>query len=240
MSNTFTMDALALATRAYRRLGILPAGGAPTDDQFTQFVTVYNSAALGVQADGPSLYRLTQVSWTVPAMTGYPGNPFVTPFIIMGLPEARVIVTPAPNLFERELGVVPYLDYMQLPNKLQSDNQSVQICIDKQVTQTNLYFWPLATYGETINATVVRQVDSISEPTDAIDFPQEWYEGLSYMMADRLMDDEGVAAADQITADRISKRAIAFEETLLNFDRPTSVMIRPWGRAGSGRFYRGR
>ena len=51
MANTFTMDAQTLAIRAYRRLGILPAGGSPTADQFDQFVTVYNAAAVEAQAD---------------------------------------------------------------------------------------------------------------------------------------------------------------------------------------------
>jgi hypothetical protein len=240
MTNTFALTALSLAQRSYRRLGILPSGGVPTDDQFEQFLIVYNSAVLGLQAEGPSLYRLTQVSWTIPTGVGFPGTPFVTPFIIMGLPEARWVVTPPPNLFEREMAVVPYMDYMQLPNKLQDDQSPVQVCIDKQVTQTNLYFWPLPTFGGTFNATVVRQANSISAPTDPIDLPQEWSEGISYLMADKLMDDEGVAAADQVTADRISKRAIAFEQTLLNWDRPVSIYIRPWGRAGAGRFYRGR
>jgi len=239
-ANTFNMNMLALAIRAYRRLGVLPAGGAPTSDQMTQAIICYNSMAVALQANGPSLYRQLQVSWTIPTGVGYPGSPYIAPMQLMGLEEARVVVTPAPNLFEREMGVVPYLDYMQLPNKLQTANQSVQVCIDKQTTQTNLYFWPLPTYGQTVNATVVRQVNSVSLPTDPIDFPIEWLEGLSYMLADRLMDDEGVAAADEATADRIVKHAVAFQADLLNFDRPTSVFIRPWGRAGTSRFYRSR
>ena len=57
---------LGLATRAYRRLGILPAGGTPSDDQFEQALICYNSMATGQQADGPSLFRLTQVSLSIP------------------------------------------------------------------------------------------------------------------------------------------------------------------------------
>ena len=107
-----------LAVRAYRRLGILPSGGSPTDDQMTQAISCYNAMALGMQADGPSLFRLTQVSWTIPAGVGYAGNPFVTPYIIMGIMNPRVVVTPAPNLFERLLGIMVYDDYMSYPNKL--------------------------------------------------------------------------------------------------------------------------
>lgn len=238
MTNTFSMNMGALATRAYRRLGILPAGGSPTDDQMAQAIQCYNAMALGTQADGPNLFRLTQVSWTIPTNIGYPGMPYVTPYIIMGIQSPRVVVTPAPNLFERIMAVVVYDDYMQLPNKLQTADQSVQVCIDKQPTQTNLYFWPLPTYGQTMNATIVRQVDSVAEPTDAIDYPQEWLEDLGYALADRLMDDEGVAAADPATADRITQRAVAFYAKLTSYDRPTSIFIRPYGRAGGGRFYR--
>ena len=240
MSNTFTMTMQDLAVRAYRRLGILPSGGSPTDDQMTQAISCYNAMALGMQADGPSLFRLTQVSWTIPAGVGYAGTPYVTPYIIMGLPDARWVVTPAPNLFERVMGIMPYLDYMQMPNKRQADNAPTQVCIDKQPTQTNLYFWPLPVNGGTFNATVVRQVDSVSLPTDALDFPTEWLESLGYVLADRLMDDEGVAAADTATAQRITQHAIAFQEKLLNFDRPVSLFLRPWGRVRAGRLNRGR
>jgi hypothetical protein len=39
------------------------------------------------------------------------------------------------------------------------------------------------------------------------------------------MDENGVAAADPQTADRITKHAIIFYEKLMNFDRPTSVYV---------------
>lgn len=238
MTNTFILTALGLSQRAYRRLGILPAGGVPTDDQFTQFVTVFNSAALAFQASGPNLYRLTQLSLTIPAAVGYSGNPFVMPNIVLGLLNARWVVAPAPNLFERPLAIYTYDDYMNLPNKLSQSQSPSLVTIDKQVTATWLYFWPLPTYGGTCNVTVARQPNSISQPTDTLDFPPEWWEDLAYVMADRLMDDEGVAAADPATAQRISQRASEFLDKLENFDRPTSVMIRPYGKAGTGRMWR--
>ena len=237
MANSFTFSAGQLATRAYRRLGILPAGGSPSDDQFEQFLIVYNTMALETQADAPNLFRMTQMSLTIPANIGYPGTPFVFPQIILGLADPRLVVTPQPNLYERLLAVYPYSLYMTLPNKLQQGSPSL-VTIDKQVTQTNMYIWPLPTFGGTINLTVFRQVNSISQPSDPLDFPPEWWEGLSWVMADRLMDDEGVAAADQVTADRIVKHALAFQTTLENYDRPTSVIMKPWGRAGSGRMWR--
>ena len=67
MTNTFTMTMNDLAIRAYRRLGVLSSGGSPTSDQMTQAISCYNAMAIGSQADGPNLFRLTQVSWSIPA-----------------------------------------------------------------------------------------------------------------------------------------------------------------------------
>ena len=73
-----------------------------------------------------------------------------------------------------------------------------------------------------------------------LDFPIEWFEGVAYMLADRLMENEGMADAEgnAKTAQRITQRAVAFYQKYLDFDRPTSVFIRPYGRAGQGPFWR--
>jgi len=237
--SVFTLTMLGLAQRAYRILGILPSGGVPDDDQFEQAVIAYNYMATGQQADGPSLFRLTQIQLTIPAGVGYPLNPFIITPQIVNFIDGRWVVTPPPNLFERPMGYFTYEDYMTLPNKLAPSGSGPSIwCFDKQTTQSNLYIWPLPSNGGTLNATVARYADQAALPGDPLDFPPEWHQGLVYALADRLMDDEGVAAADQVTAQRISERALAFWSSLENFDRPTSVMLRPFGRSGSGKFWR--
>jgi len=147
----------------------------------------------------------------------------------------RWVITPAPQLYERPLGTFTYGDYMRLPNKLsQSTSGPSVVCFDKQVSVSNFYFWPLPTFGGTCNMTVARLVNSIDDPADPLDFPISWMEGLSYIMSDRLMEDEGVAAADEVTAQRITERSVAFYQKYLNYDRPVSVMVRPFGKAGNG------
>ena len=87
-------------------------------------------------------------------------------------------------------------------------------------------------------ATVARTTNDINAPTDPVDFPDEWTEAFVYNLADRLMDDQGVAASDPQTARRIEVHAAALLQRVLDFDRPTSVWMRPWGRKGSGPFWR--
>lgn len=239
MSITWSLTAGQLITRAYRILGNLTPPYVPTDDQLNQGLIALNGMLKGWQADGVNLYRQTQVSWTVPAGVGWPDSPYQPTPRIMGLEEARFVVQPAPNLYERELGIFSYIDYMMLPNKMASTTSGPSvICFDKQDTVSNIYLWPPMTNGGTINATVGRVVDDVNAVGDPVDFPDEWTEGAIYNLADRLMDDTAMAAADPETARRIEVHAAAFYQKLLNFDRPTSVFVRPWGKRGRGKFWR--
>lgn len=238
--SAFTITMQQLATRVYRILGILPAGGAPTADQFTQAVLAFNLLSLEQQATGPSQFRLQQLSLAIPIGVAYSGSPYVITPPVAQVIDARWVVNPAPNLYERQMGRFAYEDYMTLPNKLSATQSGPSVwCFDKQSAASNLYLWPLPANGGTLNLTVSRYVNPVANPSDLLDFPYEWQEGLVYATADRLMDDEGVAAADQVTADRIHEKAQAFTRLLEDYDRPASVFFRPYGSAGNGRFWRG-
>ena len=234
---SWALNAGQLITQAYRKIGNLTPPWVPSEDQMSQGIIALNAMLKGWMVDGISLYRQEQITLTVPAGVGYAGNPYDISPIILGLEEARLVIQPAPNLYERELGIYAYGDYMQLPNKLSQGLPSI-ICFDKQATTSGIYLWPLPTLGCTINATIGKMVNDVVLPSDAVDFPVEWTEGAIFNLADRIMDDNGVAAADPVTAQRITDHAVLFYRKLLDFDRPASTFFRPFGRAGSGRFWR--
>jgi hypothetical protein len=240
MSVTWTQNARALLNRGYQRLGVLSTSGVMTDGQANKGLDVLNAMLKGMQADGINLYRQQQVSATVPAMAGCPSNPFVLTPLIMECEECRYVLNPEPDLNEREMGRFQYADYMALPNKMSQSTSGPTIWVfDKQVSQSLFYFFPLNPFSMTINMTVGRTVNDVNTLDDVLDFPSEWTEGMDYAIADRLMDDDGVAAADPATAERISQRAVAFYTKLLNFDRPTSIFLRPYGRARRSKIWRG-
>lgn len=240
MSTTYTLTAGEMATRAYRIIGNLQAPAyTPTADQMNQAIIALNIMLKGMQADGINLYRQTQLQLAIPAGIGYAGNPFEITPLVLGMEEVRLQIQPAPNLYERPLAIYSYIDYMNLPNKLSNNTSGPSVVtLDRQTTQSNLYMWPLATNGCILNGTFGRTVNDVNVSTDAIDAPIEWMEGLTYTLADRLLDDEGTASADPATAQRVAIHAVAFYKKLLDFDRPSSVFVRPWGRKGSGKFWR--
>ena len=136
------------------------------------------------------------------------------------------------------MGEFSWIDYMNLPNKLSPANAPSVFMFDRQQDATQLYIWPVAQLGGTINCTLVREPNDILDQTDGIDLPSEWLLGFTYMLADALMEDQDVAAADPATAQRISGHARMWWDKLDNWDRPTSIFIRPYGRKGAGKFWR--
>jgi hypothetical protein len=237
MSQNFFLTASQFIVQAYAKLGVLPEGATPTNDQYTKGMVALNAMLKGWQADGINVFRQAQVQIVLPA-----GVPMVTivPQVV-GIEDARWVQNQGtPYQFERPMGKFTYSEYMNLPNKLsQSSSGPSSYMLDKQVSQSNLYVYPCATFGGQINSTVARMANDVVNPNDPVDVPQEWTEGVEFNLADRLMDNHGVAAADPATASRIEERAVAFYTKLLSFDRPTSVKMKPWGRRGSGKFWKG-
>jgi hypothetical protein len=221
-------------TRAYRLLGNLEPPWVPSDDQMTQGMIAANLMMRGWQADGINLWRQERREITIPANTQ---SVEITPYVL-GVEQVSWVVSPQPNYYTRPMAPYTYVDYFNLPNPLAAIGTPSVYMFDKQVNTSTLWIYPVAQFGGTVLATVARAVDAYETEQDALGVPVEWGEGYVYNLADRLMEDQAVASADPQTAARITQRAVAFYTKLLNFDRPTSVMIRPWGKAGQGRPYR--
>lgn len=237
MSTTFSLNAGQVLVEAYRKIGALAPPWTPDQNQLTVGLISLNFLLKGWQADGINLWRQTQVSWTIPANIGYAGNPYQPTPVFLNLEDARLVVQPSPNLYERPLGVYSYEDYMLLPNKLSKGSPSV-ICFDRQATTSNIYIWPLPTNGCQINATVGRTIQDVLTVNDAIDIPIEWTETLIWSLADRLLDDTGLRESDPATAQSVSIHAITFYQKLLNFDRPDFTNLRPYGKTGNSKIWK--
>lgn len=234
MSISWTLTAGEAVTRAYRMLGNLTPPWAPSADQMTQGLIQANGVLKALETAGINVFRQTLLSLSVSAMS--PTVP-IAPYV-MGIEEARWVVSPAPNLYERPLGYFAWVQYQQLPNKLSAASAPSIYMFDRQVDATQLYIWPVAQIGGTINCTVGRTANDVLSASDPIDLPSEWILGYTYMLADALMDDQGVAAADPATAQRLSGHAQYWKQKLEDFDRPTSIFVKPWGRKGASKFWR--
>jgi hypothetical protein len=235
VSVSWSLDAGQLIQRAYRVTGQLSTPYNMTDDQATQGILALNGMLKGWQADGISLYRQERVTLTVPAMTA---AITIIPRV-MGVEQVSWVVQGGVNPYYRPMGEFSWVDYFNLPNPQSNTTSGPSVWMfNKQDDSSSLYIWPLATLGGQIVASVGRVVNDVNALSDSVDFPDEWTEAAIYGLADRLIDDQGVAQMDPETTRRISMRAAALYAKLCDFDRPSSVWIRPWDRNGSGLTYR--
>jgi hypothetical protein len=237
MSTNYTINAGQFITEAFRKGGMLQPPWTPTADQLSTGLLNLNYMLKGLQTYGPNLWRLTQVSWTIGTGVGYAGNPYQVTPLILTLADARLVVNPSPNLYERPLSIYSYEDYMLLPNKMSLGTPSV-IAFDRQATVSNFYIWPLPTNGCVINATVARTINDVLTVNDDLDIPVEWTEGLIWMLADRLLDDGGVRESDPATSQSVTLHAAAFAKQLLDFDRPDAIYLRPMGKTGAAKIWK--
>ncbi len=239
MSTTYTLNAGQIVTESFRKIGNLEPPWTPTADQYSIGLLNLNFMLKAIQTNGPNLFRLTQIQMIIPAGIGYAGNPFQVTPLFLTLADARSVITPAPNLYERPLGVYSYEDYMLLPNKMQTTTSGPSvICFDRQVNASNIYIWPLAASGCVVNATVARTINDILTVNDPIDLPVEWTQGIIWMLADLLIADAGVFASDPGTAQLITSNAGVFYKMLLDFDRPDATFIRPYGKTGNSKIWK--
>lgn len=229
MSISWSLNAGALITRAYRLTGQLEPPYNLTDDQATQGIIALNAMLKGWQADGVSLYRQERRTITVAAMTAQID---VDPRI-MGVEQVSWVVQGGSNPYHRPMGELSWVDYFNLPNPNSNSTSGPSIYMfNRQDTTSSLYIWPLSTLGGSMIASVGRVVNDVNALTDETDFPDEWTEAALYNLADRLMDDQGVAQSDPATARRIEAHALFLYRKLCDFDRPSSIWFRPWGKAG--------
>lgn len=233
MSTTWDLTAGQVLQRSYLMLGQLTVPDyALSPFQVTQGLTVMNGVLQAMQTAGGNVFRQTPTALTVTAG----GQTVAIPNDVVGIGEARWVVSLSP-LYERPLGRFQWIDYMQLPTKNAQGAPTI-FMFDYQVDSTQLYIWPVPTVPGTINCTVSRRAADSLTQADAVDLPKEWLLGFTYLLADALMDDQGMAEMDGSTAQRIKEHALYWKAQLENFDRPTSVFLRPYGQPNSPRLRR--
>ena len=212
-------------TRSYQMLGQLtPPAYTMSPDQETRGLIVLNGVLQSMQSFGPNVFRQTLASLTVSA--GVPTVP--VPGDVVGIIEARWLISAVP-LYERQLGRFQWVDYQSLPTK-NAQGPPTLFMFDYQQDFTQLYVWPVPVISGTINCSTTRRAAEVMDLTTEIDTPAEWQLAVNYLVADALMDDQGMAEQDQATAERIKGHAAYWNAKLLDFDRPTSIFLRAYGK----------
>lgn len=180
-----------------------------------------------MQADGVNLWRIEDISVTWPANQQYQtfGTDILTPSNIINIQDARVVIS---STFERSLGRYEYGDYEVLPNKA-AGGSPVVYWFDKRTDGARLYLWMVPTAVTTINLTIARVIEDVTDVNQTVDLPQEWEETIIYQLAARLLNPYSVTESQPRVAADVKQTAAVLYQKLLDMDRPSSVFMKPWG-----------
>lgn len=202
-STNFTVTRDDIIKRALRLLGVVAQGETPTTDQVTEAAFALNMLAKAWQADGMPLWAIKQTSITlVNGQREY----------VMGIGQAIDIPKPLKiyEAFNRsstsnvDIPMRPLTkqEYNLLGNKSSSGNP-IQFYYDPQRVSGTLSVFPVPTTIEAAANTIVityqRPFEDFDSATDEPDFPQEWFDALSYGLACRLAPEYGIPPTDRKT-----------------------------------------
>lgn len=200
-STDFSVTRDDIIKRALRLIGVVAQGETPTTDQTTEAAFALNSLVKAWQADGMPLWAIK--SYSVPLTAG-------TSAYEIGLTKAINIPKPLKVLqaynhsttsdVDIPMRIITKQEYNILGNKTSSGNP-IQVYYNPQSEYGILNVFPVPSTTEQAANTIVihyqRPFEDFDASTDTPDFPQEWYDAITYGLACRLAPEYGVAMADR-------------------------------------------
>jgi hypothetical protein len=217
-STDFSVSRDDIIKRALRLLGVLAQGETPSTDQVTEAALALNGLVKAWQADGMPLWAIK--SYNVPLTAA------VASYRI-GLSQA--IPTPKPlkitqvynhntsSSVDIPMRVLTRQEYNMLGNKTSSGNP-IQVFYDPQNSYGDLYVFPVPTATEAASNVITihyqRPFEDFDASTDTPDFPQEWYDAITYGLATRLAPEYGLSSIDRKA---LWQEMVSIKQEALNF-----------------------
>ena len=216
-STDYNLTSRELVTFALRKLNIVNAIENPVAQDMRDSIQALNLMLKGLQLVAPNLWRQTFGNVTLLANTSsYVVTP--RPFRIH---EMRYRDSAGRDIPMYEL---TREEYVELPLK-SSTGIPTSYYIDYQRSAVTVYVWPvlasISSPAETLQFTYQRVFEDIDSANNDIDIPQEYFEVVGYMLADRLAETFSIAAP------AVSKRAAMLMQDAMAADRESVVRFVP-------------
>jgi hypothetical protein len=217
-STNFSTNRDSLIAGALRLCGAIAQGETPSATLVNESAEALNMLVKALQADGMPLWALKQYSVPLTAATAS-----------YRIGVSQTINTPKPlkiiQAFLREtssgldipMTQLTRIDYNFLGNKTTAGTP-IQYYYDVQNSYGDLYLFPVPTTSVASDYTVQivyqRPFEDFDTSTDEPDFPQEWYDALKHLLADRLAPEHGLALAER---QDLARRAKTLKDEALGF-----------------------
>lgn len=193
----FSLTRDDIIKRALRLIGALAQGETPTTDQVTEAAVALNGLTKAWQADGMPLWAIKERSVTL--VEGQSQYTLDTP---KPLKVLQAWNHNSVSNIDVPMRVVTKQEYNLLGNKTSSGNP-IQVYYDPRRDVGLLSVFPVPTITEvttnTIKLIYQAPYEDFDVSTDNPDFPQEWYDAVTYGLACRLAPEYGLPIPDRKT-----------------------------------------
>lgn len=213
-TTTFSMTVSEIVTEARGLLGIQAAEEPLEAHELQQGIRTLNMMLKAWQADGVQAWTLTEGTFTlVQADADYvfgAGGTFTT--VPLDITDVRIT---------RNSNSIPMFrlsreDYYALPLRT-NQGYPTQFYYDRQREGGTFYVWPAPDSGlGTIDFTYRRYIMDAGDGTNTLDLPTEWYEAITYNLADRLMP--YYPGISPVSKQKVETRAAAAYFSVKGFD----------------------
>jgi len=183
--------------RSLRLIGALAQGESPTTDQVTEAAVALNGLVKAWEADGMPLWAIKERTITLQATTNT--YTLTTPKPLKVIQAWYRNVT---SNVDVPMRVITRDEYNRLGNK-SSAGTPIQVFYEPRRDDGILHVFPTpsATDAANVSIHIVYQApfDDFDQSTDTPDFPQEWYDAVTYGLATRLAPEYGLPIPDRKT-----------------------------------------
>lgn len=202
-STDFSVTRDDIIKRALRLVGALAQGETPTTDQVTEAAFALNGLVKAWQADGMPLWAIKTTNIPLTAGTSvYEIGVGKTVNVAKPLKVIQAWNHNTTSNIDIPIRIITRQEYNILGNKASSGNP-IQVFYDPQTSSGFLSVFPVPSTVEqsanTISIVYQRPFEDFDVSTDIPDFPQEWYDAVTYGLACRLAPEYGVPIPDRKT-----------------------------------------
>lgn len=183
--------------RAMRMVGAYTSTDSPRPEQYRDALFSLNCMLKGWSTECFMWLRQFVTVTLVAGQNSYTLGPDGTPSIDR---PVHVYTANRKNSSGSEVPMIPLTrtDWFVLPNKT-SNGTPVQYYYDAQTINGTLYVWPTPQTGTTdvLVLDVDRQLDIQADTFNALDFPPQWIDAITYSLAARLAPEYGMPLAER-------------------------------------------
>lgn len=188
MAVTATSNARTLCTAALQLAGVSPVGEAPDATEMALAVAQLNWMLKAIEPEDALWLRASQTVALAADTASFALSGPARPVRVLSARyiDANSIALPMERMTREEYDALPIKTTKGIPTTFM---------VERAREQMTIYVWPVlaARTTETLNLTVIREIEDVTSADDTLDLPAEWYDAILYGLADRLCDFFGVA-----------------------------------------------